>query len=254
LSDHPVRVQLLMTSLEASRSDQTAEERNRSLEEQLSSLREENVRLKEAVQEKDSEIQILRECIHLQEQGPLSAIKDRGPLDKQVIERVQTIINLIRLNANDSSNEHFDEASQLPFSEMKVYHKYLYKLHQQAYCFDLDDDITLMHLHGLGIHRARKGHLIRALIGMDILETVFRSSFPDIFHDRGDAAHFYEQILEEQGENLLPRNESTLIRDCRWSNSQRYSQTKRSTQLHQKSRFLRQDRSSQGHPHVTDAQ
>jgi hypothetical protein len=96
---------------------------------------------------------------NFQEQVPLSAIRGRGPLGKEVKGRVQTIINLIRLNANDSSNEYFDEASLLPFLEMKAYHKYLYELHQQAYCFDLDNDI----------HQARKGHLIRALIGIDVL-------------------------------------------------------------------------------------
>jgi len=112
------------------------------MEEELSSVLKENARLKEAVQARDSEIQILRECQHIQAQVSLSAIKARGPLDKEVKERVQTITNLIRLLLMIRSNEYFDETSLLPFPEMKVYHKYLYELHQQAYCFDLDDDIT----------------------------------------------------------------------------------------------------------------
>jgi len=61
----------------------------------------------------------------------------------------------------------------------------------------------VVQLRSLGIYQARKGHLIRALVGMDILQTVFRSSFPDFFHDRGGAALLYEQILEEQGRNFF---------------------------------------------------
>jgi hypothetical protein len=61
LSDYLVRVQLLTTSLEASQTssnplDQSDEERNRSLEEELSSVLKENARLKETVQARDSEI------------------------------------------------------------------------------------------------------------------------------------------------------------------------------------------------------
>lgn len=168
------------------------------LQEQLSSIQKENTTLKGALEAKDAQIQILRETKHIHEHITSSGIGDRGPLDKEVRDRVQGIIKLIRLNANTSSNEYFDGGSRLSFSEMKAGYKQLYQLHQQAFSFDLDDEITLARLGHLGIHSVGKSHMMRALIGIDILQEVFRSSFPDFCHDRGSAALLYEQVIEEQ--------------------------------------------------------
>lgn len=169
---------------------------------QLLLLKTENTTLKETIQARDTKIQGLRESKHVQEQIFSSAITGRGPHDKQVSDRVKTIINLVRLNTDAPSGDNFTERPQLLFSKMKGRYKHLYQLHQQAYCFNLDDEITLVRLRSLGVHEIEKSHMMRALIGMELLQTVFRSSFPDFFHDRGSAALLYEQLIEAQGKKI----------------------------------------------------
>lgn len=147
---------------------------------------------------KDDEIRRLNEAQYIHTGLSSRSLQARGPLDKQVLEVVDHVINLIGQNVCSFMYGDSEDATFISFSEMKARHQPLYELHQQVYGIDFEDVLSIVHLRALGIPEVGNVDILRALIGMNILQVVLQSSFPDFFHDRGSVALIYEEIIQNQ--------------------------------------------------------
>lgn len=159
---------------------------------------EEIQRLQQELCSKDNEIRRLNESQYIHTGISSGGLQARGPLDKQVLKVIDHIINLIGQNVCSFMYGDLEGATFMSFTEIKARHRPLYELHQQIYGIDFEDVLSIVHLRALGIPEVGNVDTIRALMGMNILQVVLRSSFPDFFHDRGSVALIYEELIQNQ--------------------------------------------------------
>ncbi|RFU26256.1 hypothetical protein B7463_g10080, partial [Scytalidium lignicola] len=156
-------------------------------------LLDEISRLQQTLRSRDDEIKNLKESQYIHTQISSGSLRARGPLDKEVLETIDHIIGLIRQNTIS-----FPHMCSTSFTEMKTRYQPLYELHQHVYGIDLEDTLSIVHLGALGIPEVGNVDILRALVGMNVLQIVFQSSFPDFFHDRGSVALIYEEVIKSQ--------------------------------------------------------